>query len=223
MLFSEYTERIFFIIKSLDWNRLLWNWMIGLSKYNQSSVLKRFDSKSGNPCLVYTLIQSNYYIRPQKYRIRPTGFDWLKMVGSQSLDLIQNRKHLKYNHLGDFAADNFPPLVPTIFLYDCEHFKFRFAGVILKCELQHKIFFADPLDLVLQKYTNQNNWLKENFHQVTELKTKFPIKDSNSTKCGSFCIHIAHLIYDEKTTFDFEFVYLNDHILERFLNHMISH
>ena len=49
------------------------------------------------------------------------------------------------------------------------------------------------------------------------------MQDSNSTMCGSFCIYIAHLIYDKNFNGDApDFAYINDHVLKRFLTHMLS-
>ena len=82
---------------------------------------------------------------------------------------------------------------------------------------------ANPLGLPLWQYTNLFEGLNEKFHQGTELMTNFPMQDSNSTMCGSFCIYIAHLIYDKRLNDDaFNFVYINDQVLKRFLTHMLS-
>ena len=50
------------------------------------------------------------------------------------------------------------------------------------------------------------------------------MQDSNSTMCGSFCIYIAHLIFDKNFIGDAsEIAYINDHVLKRFLTQMLSH
>ena len=52
----------------------------------------------------------------------------------------------------------------------------------------------------------------------------FPMQDSNSTMCGSFCSYFAHLIYDKSFNgVAFELVYINDQVLKRFLIRMLSH
>ena len=39
-----------------------------------------------------------------------------------------------------------------------------------------------------------------------------------------FCIYLAHLTYDKNFNGDsFDFIYINDHVLKRFLSHMLFH
>ena len=95
---------------------------------------------------------------------------------------------------------------------------------IVICNRRNILYFADPLGLPLWQYTNLFKRLNEKFHQVTEIMTNYPMQDSNSTMCGSFCFYIAHLIYDKNFNGDAsDFVYINDHVLKRFLTHMLSH
>ena len=86
------------------------------------------------------------------------------------------------------------------------------------CNRRNVVYFADPLGLPRWQYTNLYKRLNENFHQVTELMTNFPMQDSKSTMCDSFCNYIAHLIYAKNINDDNSgFVYINDHVLKRFL------
>ena len=140
-------------------------------------------------------------------------------------DLIQNCKHLKYKFLGVFAADNFPTHIPNKIFMIVNTSKSGFPGThwIVICSKRNVLDIADPLGLPLWQYTNLFERLIEKFHKVTELMTNFPMQDSNSTMCGSFCIYIAHLIYDKSFNGDaFNFAYINDHVLKRFLTHMLS-
>ena len=144
----------------------------------------------------------------------------------QLQDLIHNCKHLKYQFLGVFAADNFPPRIPNIIFMIVNTSKSDSPGThwIVICNRRNVLYFADPLGLPLWQYTNLFTRLNEKFHQVTELMTKYPMQDSNSTMCGSFCIYNAHLIYNKNLNGDAsDFAYLNDHVLKRFLTHMLSH
>ena len=116
----------------------------------------------------------------------------------QLQDLIWNCKHLKYKFLGVFAADNFPPHIPnnSFMIVNTSKSDSSWTHWIVVCSRRNVLYFADPLGLPLWQYTNLFKRLKENFNQVTELMTNYPMQDSNSTMCGSFCSCIAHLIYD---------------------------
>ena len=141
-------------------------------------------------------------------------------------DLIQNCKHLKYKFLGVFAADNFSPHIPNNIFMIVNTSKSDSSEThwIVICNRRNVLYFADPPSLHLWQYTNLYNRLNENFHQVTELMTNFRMQDSNPTMCGSFCIYIAHLIYDKNFTgYASDFAYINDHVLKRFLTHMLTH
>ena len=141
-------------------------------------------------------------------------------------DLIQNCKHLKYKFFGVFAADNFPPHIPNNIFMIVNTSKSDSPGThwIVICNRRNVLYFADPLGLPLWQYTNLYKRLNENFHQVTELMTNFPMQDSNSKMCDSFCIYIAHLIFDKNFNGDASnFVFITDHVLKRFLTHMLTH
>ena len=144
----------------------------------------------------------------------------------QLQDLIQNCKHLKYKFLGVFAADNFPPHIPNNIFMIVSASKSDSPGThwIVICNRRKILYFADPLGLPLWQYTNLYKRLNDNFHQVTELMTNFPMQDSNSTMCGSLYIYIAQLIFDKNFNGDAsDFVYINDHVLKRFLTDMLTH
>ena len=118
----------------------------------------------------------------------------------QLLDLIQNCKHLKNKFLGVFAADNFPPHISSNIFMIVNTSKSESPGThwIVICKRRIVLYFADPLGLPFWQYTNLFKRLNEKFHQASDLMTNYPMQDSNSTMCGSFCIYIAHLIYDKK-------------------------
>ena len=148
------------------------------------------------------------------------------MVEIQLQDLIQNCKHLKYKFFGVFAANNFQPHIPNNIFMIVNTSKSDYPGThwIVICNRRNVLYFADSLLLPLWQYTNLNKRLNENFHQVTELMTNFLMQDSNSTMCGSFCIYIAHLIFDKNFNGDAsDFVYITDQVLKRFLTHMLTH
>ena len=107
---------------------------------------------------------------------------------------IQNFKHLKYQFLGVFAADNFPPYIPNSITMIVNTSKSDFPGThwIVICNRGNVLYFADPLGLLLWQYTNLFERLNEKFHQVTETMTNYPIQDSNSTMCVFFVI-ISHI------------------------------
>ena len=141
------------------------------------------------------------------------------MDAIQLQDLIQNCKHLKYKFFGVFPAGNFPPHIPNNIFMIVNTSKSDFPGThwIVICNRRNVLYFADPLGLPLCQYTNLYKRLNENFHQVTELMTNFPMR-------GSFCIYIAHLNYDKNSNGDAsDFAYINDYVLKRFLTHMLTH
>lgn len=141
------------------------------------------------------------------------------MDEDEIFQLIKNCKHLQFNFVGVYAADNFPPklnsnkfMIVNTSNSNSIGLHWTFIG-----KKQNDVYFVDPLGFSLKNYPNI---LSRLLNIMTEeiFDASISLQNKNSELCGLYCIYIAHYFNNDKIL---NMPIIDDLRLLQFVKHMI--
>ena len=138
----------------------------------------------------------------------------------QLFELIQKCKHLRFKHVGIFAADNFPNLIPNntfIIVNASNSDSVGTHWLLIANALLLVYYFADPLGYPFNYYKIIHEHMLER-NVVFEILKDFPIQPWASTLCRLYCVYVAHILFLHDLKY---FPIITDEQLLQFVKHMM--
>ena len=203
-----------FIIKSLDWNRLLRDGTFGQKQVHQlvHKIIKVSPSTHFESWVCCTAGWESRWITTSIILLC-VSISW---AGRRQLMSFSDPELTNCSISLDLWFSN-ALIVKLIF---CEIFVWVIRSSNLFHTSERKVTKNVPPFL---KYNNIYQKINQNFNQAIDLMTEAPMVNSNSTMCASLSIYISHLGFS--TNFNgiaSDFVWINDVVLKRFLAHRLS-